>query len=147
MYKETCDFNISEYGRQHGQSSCPLLVVKTKLKSAFLMWHHHGDNNTAFQLKQVNFLVTLEKSLTIHEWERYRYPHLFSMNWEKIFPYIGKFMETSFPYPELCGFLNSIDFDSKPMVWEYISFPHNIPIVWNFTLPILCGLFGFHNNF
>ena len=48
---------------------------------------------------------------------------------------------------KLCGFLNSIDFDSKPMVWEYISFPHNIPIVWNFTLPILCGLFGFHNNF
>ena len=38
---------------------------------------------------------------------------------------------------KLCGFLNSIDFDSKPMVWEYISFPHNIPIVWNFTLPII----------
>ena len=38
---------------------------------------------------------------------------------------------------ELCGFLNSIDFYSKPMVWEYISFPHNIPIVWNFTLPII----------
>ena len=39
-----------------------------------------------------------EKSLKIHEWERYGYPHLFSMNWEKIFPYIGKSMETSFPY-------------------------------------------------
>ena len=24
---------------------------------------------------------TQEKSLKIHEWERYRYPHLFSMNW------------------------------------------------------------------
>ena len=38
---------------------------------------------------------------------------------------------------ELYGFLNSIGFYSKPMVWEYISFPHNIPIVWNFTLPII----------
>ena len=38
---------------------------------------------------------------------------------------------------ELCGFLNSIEFYSKPIVWEYISFPYNIPIVWIFTLPIL----------
>ena len=43
---------------------------------------------------------------------------------------------------ELCGFLNS-----KTIVWEYISSPHNIPLVWNFTLPILCGLFGVCNNF
>ena len=48
---------------------------------------------------------------------------------------------------ELCGFLNSMGFYSKPLVWEYISFPHNIPIGWNFTLPILCGLCGFRNNF
>ena len=48
---------------------------------------------------------------------------------------------------ELCGFLTSIDFYSKPIVWEYISFPDNVPIVWNFTLPILCGLSGFPNNF
>ena len=48
---------------------------------------------------------------------------------------------------ELCGFFNSIDFYSKPTVWEYDSFPHNIPTVWNFTLPILWGLFGFCNNF
>ena len=39
-----------------------------------------------------------EKSLKIHEWERYGYLHLFSMNWQKIFPYIGKSVETSFPY-------------------------------------------------
>ena len=40
-------------------------------------------------------------SLKIHEWERYGYSHLFSMNWVKIFPYIGKSMETSFPYLEI----------------------------------------------
>ena len=39
-----------------------------------------------------------EKSLKIHDWERYGYSRLFSMNWEKIFPYIGKPMEPSFPY-------------------------------------------------
>ena len=48
---------------------------------------------------------------------------------------------------ELCGFFNSIDFNSKPAVWEYNSFPHKIPTVWNFTLPILWGLFGFCSNF
>ena len=55
---ETCDFYKSEDGSQHGKPSCPLVVVKTKVKSAFLMWHHHGDTNTAFQLKLANFLVT-----------------------------------------------------------------------------------------
>ena len=43
-------------------------------------------------------LISQEKSLKIHGWERYGYPHLFSMYWKKIFPYIGKSMETSFPY-------------------------------------------------
>ena len=27
---------------------------------------------------------------------------------------------------ELCRFFNSVDFYSKPTVWDYISFPHNI---------------------
>ena len=39
-----------------------------------------------------------EKHLKIHECERYGYSHLFSINLEKIFPYIGKSMDTSFPY-------------------------------------------------
>ena len=43
-------------------------------------------------------LISQEKSLKIHGWERYGYPHLFSMYWKKIFPYIGKSMETNFPY-------------------------------------------------
>ena len=43
-------------------------------------------------------LLSQKKSLKIHEWGRYGYPHLFFMNWEKIFPYIGNSMETSFPY-------------------------------------------------
>ena len=34
--------------------------------------------------------VSQEKSHQKHEWERYGYSHLFSMNWEKIFPYIRK---------------------------------------------------------
>ena len=29
------------------------------------------------------------------------------------------------------------------MVWEYISFPHNIPIAWNFTLPYSVDYLGF----
>ena len=44
--------------RQHGKTSCALVVVKTKVKSALLLWHHHGGNNMSFQLKLANFLVT-----------------------------------------------------------------------------------------
>ena len=40
---ETCDFNISEDGRQNEKPSCPLVVVKTKVKSDFLLWHRQGD--------------------------------------------------------------------------------------------------------
>ena len=69
-------------------------------------------------------------------WIGKKYSHIFRNLW-KLVPYIC----------ELCEFLNSMDFYSKPVVWEYISFPHNIPTVWNFTLPILCTLFGFRNNF
>ena len=32
--------------------------LETKVKSTFLLWHHHGDTSTAFQLKLANFLVT-----------------------------------------------------------------------------------------
>ena len=39
-----------------------------------------------------------EKSLKIHECERYGYSDLFSMNWVKTFSYTGKSMETNFPY-------------------------------------------------
>ena len=57
MCCETCGFNISQDGRQHGKPSCLLVVVKTTVKSAFLLWHHHGDTNTVFQLKLADFLV------------------------------------------------------------------------------------------
>ena len=93
------------------------------------------------------YLQPQEKSLKIHEWERYGYSHLFSMNWEKIFPYIGKLWKLVPHIWELRGFLNLIDFHSKSMGWKYISCSHNIPIVWNFTLPIFCGLCGFCSNF
>ena len=33
--------------RQHRKPFCSLVVAKTKVKSAFLLWHHHGDTNTA----------------------------------------------------------------------------------------------------
>ena len=69
-------------------------------------------------------------------WIGKKYSHTLGNIW-KLFSHIW----------EMCGFLNSIDFYSKPMIWKYISFLHNIPIVWNFTLPILCGFFGFRNNF
>ena len=58
-------------------------------------------------------IVSQEKSLLIHEWERCGFSHLFSMNWEKYFDTlyyeniyviyiyirnISKSMRTSFPY-------------------------------------------------
>ena len=46
-----CDYNTLEDGRQHGKLSCPLVGVETKVKSVFLLWHHHRDTNNAFQLK------------------------------------------------------------------------------------------------
>ena len=57
-----------------------------------------------------SLLITKEKSLKIHEWERYGYSHLFSMNWEKISPYIGKSMETSLPYLGIAWVLKFIWF-------------------------------------
>ena len=87
--------------------------------------------------------ITQEKSRKFHEWERYGYPHLFYMNWKKYSHTLGNLWKLISHIWELCGFINSIDFYSKPMVWEYISFPQNIPIAWNFALPILCGLFEF----
>ena len=58
----------------------------------------------AFYTRSRSSHATQEKSLKIQEWERYGYSHLVSMNWE------------------FCGFLNSIEFYSKPIVWEYILF-------------------------
>ena len=46
----------------------------------------------------LQLVATHKKSFKKHEWERYGYSHLFSMNREKILPYIGKSMETCFPY-------------------------------------------------
>ena len=57
MCWEKCDYNTSEDGHQHGKPSYLLIVVKTKVKSAFQLWHHHRDTNTTFQLKLANFLV------------------------------------------------------------------------------------------
>ena len=99
-----------------------------------------------FQLLQL--VCFTGKSLKMHEWERYGYSHLFSMNWEKkYFIALENLWKIVSYIWELCGFFNSIDFNSKPTVWEYNSFPHKIPTVWNFTLPILWGLFGFCSNF
>ena len=58
MCSETCNFNTSEDGLQHGKSFGTLCIVKTEVKSAFLLWDHHGDTNMAFQLKLSNILVT-----------------------------------------------------------------------------------------
>ena len=74
-------------------------------------------------------------------------PIYFTWMGKKYSPTLGNLWKLVSHIWQLYGFLNSINFYSKPMVWEYISFPHNITIGWNFTLPILCGLFGFCNNF
>ena len=47
------------------------------------------------------YYIPQEKSLKTHEWWRYGYSHLFFLNWEKMFPYIEKSMEPSFPYLEI----------------------------------------------
>lgn len=53
---QTCNFNTLENGRQQRESSCSLVVVNKKRKSAFLFWHRHGDTKTDFQLNPANFL-------------------------------------------------------------------------------------------
>ena len=58
MCWETCGFNTSQDGHQHEKPSCPLVIVKTTVKSAFLLWHRHGDTNMVFQLKLADYLVT-----------------------------------------------------------------------------------------
>ena len=55
MRWEICDFNTSEDDAQHGTSS---YCLKTKVKLTFFLSYHHGDTNTAFQLKLANFLAT-----------------------------------------------------------------------------------------
>ena len=74
-------------------------------------------------------------------------PTYFPWIGEKYFHILGNLWKLVSHISELCRFFYSIGFYSISIVWEYISFPNNIPIVWNFTLPILCGLFGFRNNF
>ena len=59
-------------------------------------------------------------------WIRKKYSHTLGNLW-RLVSHIS----------ELCGFFNSTEFYSKPIVWEYISFHQNIPIVWIFTLPVL----------
>ena len=65
MSRGICNFNTSEDGRQHGNPSCLLVDVKTKVKSAFSLWHHHGDTKTAYLLKLANFLVTQTTSMIV----------------------------------------------------------------------------------
>ena len=47
------------------KSSCLLVVVKTKMKTAFLRRRCHGDINTVFQLKPANFLITKPQFMLI----------------------------------------------------------------------------------
>ena len=67
------------------------------------------------------------------------------------FPWVGKKYPNTLGNPwklvshiwELRGFYNSIDFSSKPIVWEYNSFSHNIPIIWNLHYPYSVDCLGF----
>ena len=59
MCWQTRRFNTSENGRQQRKSFYPLVVVKTKKNSAFLLWRQREDTNAAFQLKLANFLVPI----------------------------------------------------------------------------------------
>ena len=40
--------------------------------------------------------ATQEKFYNILEWEKYKYSHIYSINWEEVFSYIGKSMGASF---------------------------------------------------
>ena len=66
-----------------------------------------------------NCMGAQEKSLQIHEWERYGYSHLFSMSWEK--------------------------FLQKPTAWEY-GFPQNISKLWEFVHSQTLGIAWVFSN-
>ena len=85
----------------------------------------------SFQLKLLKITISITGKISQNPWIGKIWVFLsIIMSWEKIFSYIGKSMETSFPYLGIVWeFLNSINFYSKRIVWENISFPHNIPIV------------------
>ena len=66
-------------------------------------WHFHF--HLPLRKTILEQLLSQKKSLQIHEWERYGYSHLFSMNWKKTFLYIRKPMGTSFPYLGIVWFV------------------------------------------
>ena len=56
-------------------------------------------------------------------------PIFFRLIWKKYSHTLGNLWILVFHILAFCRFLNLIDFYSKPVVWEYISFSHNIPTV------------------
>ena len=83
------------------------------------------DTRTTLPLASFQCLHS-SQNLQIHKLERYRYSHLFSMNCEKIYPYIRKSMGISFHIWELCGLPNSINFQLRPILWEQGIFSFGI---------------------
>ena len=55
-FKKYVTLTHQKNGRQHGNPSCPLVVVK----SAFLLRYHHGDTNADTQLKLANNLINFK---------------------------------------------------------------------------------------
>ena len=82
--------------------------IGLKLEHCWIKVDSNGNKKSIHWESNRWINITQEKSLKFHEWERYGYPHLFYMNWEKIFRYIGESMETNFPY---LGFVSVFKFN------------------------------------
>lgn len=81
-----------------------------------IFFHYYG--NSLFPCFE-NCMDSMEKSLQIIEWERYRYSYLFSMNWEKIF----------------------LNFFKSPQLGNYMAFHRIFPCYGNLDIPRHWGLY------
>ena len=95
--------NFANFTGKHLRWSLFLIKLQVRRHASFLK----RDSNAGvflvkfpklFRKKYLWTSAHREKYLKVHEWESYGYSHLFSMNWVKVFPYIWKSIETSFPY-------------------------------------------------
>ena len=80
------------------------------------------SQNTTFRCN------TQEKFLHSYEWERYGYSHLFSMNWEKIFPF-QEIYGDQFPISgNYAGYLAQLIFSQSPMGIEqfFLWYSHSM---------------------
>ena len=110
----------------HDLGIARILVSRKKFKKSLtfeylcfpIFFHYYG--NSLFPCFE-NCMDSMEKSLQIIEWERYRYSYLFSMNWEKIF----------------------LNFFKSPQLGNYMAFHRIFPCYGNLDIPGHWGLYKY----